>query len=69
MVILREKVRCRSSGKLLIRESAYDTERDRNVLSLHQIKTAKREMKIMRMVCLTNTTGDDDICSMNPESS
>ena len=44
MVILRKNGRCRESRNLLIRTSEYDTARARNVLPLHQIKTAERKI-------------------------
>ena len=69
MVILRKKGRCRLSSNLIIREAVYDTARELTVLPLHQIKTFKREMKRQRMVCLTNTPGEDDGIRLNLESS
>ena len=69
MVILKNKGRRRLSRNLLIRAATYDTVRDRNVLLLHQINTVEMEMKIWRMVRLTNTLSEDDRCNMNPESS
>ena len=69
MIILRDKGRCTLSMNLLIRTAAYKTMRDRNDPSLHQIKTVKREMKIRKMVRLTNTPGEYDGCKMNPDSS
>ena len=59
MVVLREKVRCRSSSKILIRAATYDTVRSHNILPLHQTKTVKSEMKRLGMVSLTNTPGED----------
>ena len=69
MVILREKGWCRSSRKLLIGASTYDTTRDQNILPLHQIKTVDGEMKRWRMVSLNNKPGEDDGCRLNPDSS
>ena len=60
MVILREKVRGILSRKLLMRESEYDTMRTRTVLTLHQTKTAEREMNRRRTVCTIKTIGEDD---------
>ena len=58
-VIFKDKGRCISPSNLLIRSAEYDTVRARNVLPLHQINTVKREMKIWRMLLLTNNTGED----------
>ena len=44
MVILRENGRCRESRNLLIRTAAYEIARARNVLPLHQIKTAESKI-------------------------
>ena len=50
-------------------QAAYDTVRAPTVLPLHQIKTVERDMKIRRMVRITNTPGEDDGCRLNPDSS
>ena len=66
-VILRNKGRSRFSRNLLTRTSDHDTLRSLTVLILHQIKTVQRELKIQRIVCITNTTGEDYGCRMNPD--
>ena len=67
MLILRDKVMCRASRNILIREYSYDTLRAKTVLTLNQIKIYEREiLKIWRMVSLKNDPGEDDGCRLNP---
>ena len=56
MVILREKLRGRSPRNFLIGSVAYDTMRNRTVLTLHQIKKVGREMKRWKMIRITNSS-------------
>ena len=68
MVILRENVSVRSSQNILLRADAYETARMHTVLTLQEIKTDNREIKIWRIVLITNTQGDHDIYKQKPYS-
>ena len=67
MFILREKGRMIFPRNILLRSAAYNTVSTLTILSLHKINTIERYMKCWRVLRITKTPGEYEICKHNPE--